>query len=174
MWQRKSTETIFEHPRITLLEDTVVLPNGQESKYMRFGDYGDVVTLIVEDGDQILLQSEYAYPVNANLRQFPEGFIEDGENWEQAASRELAEECGLKAETLQKIGEMLIMHRRTDAKHHIIMVTDITEVPAKPEDTEQITTGWQTRSEINQLIADGEIVQKNTLAAWSIYQATQQ
>jgi ADP-ribose pyrophosphatase YjhB (NUDIX family) len=172
MWKRKSTETIFEHPRITLAEDTVELPNGKESKYLRFADFGNVVTMIVRDGEgNFLLNHEYAYPPNQELWQFPEGFIEKGEDWEQAAAREIKEEAGIAVESIQKIGQMLVNHRRTAASHTVVVADGVTQIGAQPEETEQITNHWRSQAEIMSMITNGEIIQKNTLAVWSVFLA---
>lgn len=50
---------------------------------------------IFENGD-ILLIKEFRYPVNGYVWAFPAGLIDDGENAEVAATRELREETGVK------------------------------------------------------------------------------
>lgn len=172
MWKRKNTETIFKHPRITLVEDDVLLPSGEETKYLRFDNEKDVVTVIAEKSGKYLVLKEYTYPIDRNVNQFVEGFIESSEDWEAAAVRELKEEAGLRPQKLEKIGQILKQHRRTDAVHKIVLATELVEVAAEPESTEQISTHWYSREELSEMIAVGEIIQKNTLAAWAVYCAT--
>lgn len=35
-WKRLGATIIFEHPRLTLIEDVVSLPNGKTTTYLRF------------------------------------------------------------------------------------------------------------------------------------------
>lgn len=103
MWKILETTEIFKHPRITLLEDDVELPNGETTKYLKFlnkADGADAVA-INEDG-KILLVKEYNHPVGKEMWQFPGGFIDADETPTEAAKRELAEEGGVKAKHLKK------------------------------------------------------------------------
>lgn len=172
-WQHKASKLIFEHPRITLKEDTVQLPDGQETQYLVYENQADVATVIVVEDDKFLLLHEHTYPLNEYVYQFVEGLIDPGEDWQKAAQRELKEEAGLEAGGLNKIGEILMQHRRTKAVHHVVIARKCREVISTPEHTEDMTNHWFTKIEIMKMIAEGKIIQKNTLAAWSIFLATQ-
>lgn len=173
-WETISSRVIFEHPRLVLAEDRVLLPGGQEVDYLRFEGAADYATIIPRrDDGRLLLLTEHAYPVNQALLQFPEGVQDGAETPEAAANRELAEEAGLQAGKLTEIGRNLSHHRRSTAVNIIFLAEELKSVATKPELEEAgITSKWVRESEIWQLIASGKIVQKNTLAAWAMYQAS--
>ena len=163
----------MQHPRLTVVEDDVVLPSGLATTYIRFNDYADYPTLVVKNAEgMILLNREYAYPPDKVLFQFPEGSQEKGETLLEAAQRELGEEAGLRAGKLTVLGTNYHYHRRTEAMSHIVLAEELAEYTALGDPEEVgIISSWHTEDEIWQMIKSGKIVQKNTLAAWATYQA---
>lgn len=107
-WKCQKTKTLFQHSRITIVEDDVKLPSGKVTQYLRFANGGQRVTVICLKDNKILLQKEYSYPVNEVLYQFPGGKLEKGESPVEAAKRELVEESGLKP---KKIRELVVLSK---------------------------------------------------------------
>ena len=170
-WKKLGTKTIFEHPRLKVLEDDVELPDGKQTKYMLYGGLEDYVTVIPEMEEKILLMSEYSYPHDEWLWQFPEGGIEADEQPSDAAHRELQEEASLRANKISEVGMNYDHHRRTSRKNYIFSASGLSAVTGVKGDLEEqgIETQWFTAQEVNQMIFDGQIRQKNTLAAWAMY-----
>ncbi len=173
MWKQLASKEIFSHPRLTLLEDDVLLPNGHQTKYLRYKDDGGaVVTIIYKRPDgKILLQKEYAYPINEVLFQLPGGGVAPNETPEQGANRELMEEVGLKANKLQLLGNYLFDNRRSAKKCYLFLASDITQEKLQADAEEDIEQVWLSEKEIQQMIMSGEIINIHTLACWSIYQS---
>lgn len=175
IWKKIGSKIVFDHPRLRLAEDHVIMQDGQETNYLVLLDYPDHPLVIAtrEDG-KILVTREHAYPINEYLWQFPEGNMDPGEEPEAAAARELAEETGYTAKNFRKIGDNLHWHRRDTARSLIYIATDAYELKDKPAaDIEEqgIEVHWLDESEIWDMIVSGKIIQKNALAAWATYQA---
>jgi 8-oxo-dGTP pyrophosphatase MutT (NUDIX family) len=170
-WKKLDSKTIFKHPRLTLAEDDVRLSDGAEVKYLRFLGLRDYVTVIAKQDDKLILLREYSYPLDEWLWQFPEGLFNEGDDAEAAARRELTEETGLIAEKMEVIGMNYGHHRRTDQKNHILVASGLKEGGKLTADAEDIGTETHRFSldEIKQMVRDGEIRQKNTLAALALY-----
>jgi len=73
MWRTLSSKEIFNHPRLTLVEDEIMLPNGTKTTYLKYKDSGIRGATIIcqRDDNKILLSKEYSYPPNKILFQFP-------------------------------------------------------------------------------------------------------
>ncbi len=172
-WVKISTRTIFQHPRLNLVEDRVLIHGGAEIDYLRFENYDDYSTVIPITADgKILMINEYAYPINLELLQFPEGGKGSNETIEQAALRELEEEVGLRAEELIPIGHNLHHHRRSTAKNVVFIAKGLIQTSTNLDLEETgISAVLLEEKDVWKLIAAGKIIQKNTLAAWSMYQA---
>jgi 8-oxo-dGTP pyrophosphatase MutT (NUDIX family) len=171
-WKKNSDKVLFDHPRLKIIEDDVTLPNGKQTQYMLFADVRNYVTVIAcrEDG-KIALVKEYSYPLNQFLIQFPEGSIEEDEDTLEAAKRELEEEAGLKAGKLEIIGWNLDNHRRNTAKQLVVIAHDLQETEKIKGDDEEfgIETIWCTKVEIENMVIEHDLIQKNTLAAWALF-----
>lgn len=171
MWKILKTTEIFKHPRLTLLEDDVELPNGETTKYLKFFHKADGADAIAINSEgKILLVKEYNHPVGKAMWQFPGGFINAGETPEQSARRELMEEGGVKAARLVRIGGHHIYRRRIAEISHVFICTELEQVETKREQSEfGMTTAWFTPDEIEKMIRAGEITASDTLAIWAIY-----
>ncbi len=176
-WKKLNSKVIFEHPRLTLAEDEVELPNGLKTNYLIFKDSKDFVSVIgIIDPNRYLLIKELAYPINEVLVQFSTGEIENNESPEIAARRELLEETGYKADKIEIIGSFLGNYRRGTYKGHVALAYNLKKIKDPEGDAEEqgIQSIILSDNAIKEKIANGEIIQSNTLCAWSIFQAFKQ
>lgn len=172
-WKTIHSKTVFQHPRLSLAEDTVELPDGSRVPYLKHISRHDSAMIVCKRDDKFLLQREYSYPPNQVLYQFPGGKVEKGESPKQAAARELVEEAGLESDQLTALGWFYVDNRRSDAKMHVYLVTDPSEVEKRGGDLEEeITSHWVTLAELNDMLKRGEIVNGTLLSAWSLYLAS--
>lgn len=172
MWKKVSSKTVFEHERMTLVEDEVELPSGKVIKYLKHLDDGHkAATVICKKGDKFLLQKEYSYPPHEILLQFPGGTVYKDEEIAIGANRELQEEAGLNGEDLRVIGCYLMDNRRSSAKMYVLFATKFTEKSLPPDETEEIESLWLTEKEIENMIQNGEIKNVHVLGPWAIYKS---
>lgn len=171
MWKQTSTKVIFKHPRITLIEDQVELPSGQVVPYLKFMNINDSVTIICQsDGGDILLQQEYSYPVGEVLYQFPGGKIEVGEDAHTAAVRELKEESGLLAHSVENLGWFYVNNRRSSSKMYVLKLTNLEKTKKSGGDIEEdIIDEWLTIADVDHLIKVGSITNYALLASWAMF-----
>lgn len=170
MWKRLKSRTILTHPRLTVVEDDIELPGGQTTTYLRYENVPHVVSIICERGDgKILIQREYVYPINQKIFQFPGGVVNDNEEVPEGANRELMEEAGLRALSLNLIGRMLLNNRRCDALIYIFHVKEYEEDKRNGDIEEDIESFWFTVDEIDEMIRKGKVLDPTALAAWSFY-----
>ena len=155
-WQRLSRRTILQHPRMTVVEDTVLLPPGDEATYVSEDVSGhDSVAVIAVDGDKILIQREYSYPPNEIMYQLPGGGIERDEDVLTAANRELSEETGFVAKNLEVIGVYYMNNRRSNRKQYVVIAKDLVVEPREGDKEEFIENEWKTRAEIREMTQSG-------------------
>jgi 8-oxo-dGTP pyrophosphatase MutT (NUDIX family) len=174
-WKKISSTNLFKHPRLTVSEDEVLLPNGEKTSYLLYSEGSDYITIIAKNNDdRYALISEYSYPLDGDMLQFPEGKCDKNELPEVSAKREFAEETGYNAKNTKILGSLPKSHRRDTIIQIVVLATDLYESDeVHHRDAEEIGLDlqWVTKDEINQLIAQGLLVQRNTLAAWALYTA---
>jgi 8-oxo-dGTP pyrophosphatase MutT (NUDIX family) len=168
MWKTLKSKILFRHPRLTVAEDDVLLPNGKIIRYLHHVDRKDAAIIICFRRGKLLVQKEYSYPVNKALYQFPGGAVEQGETPADSARRELHEEANLLAGSMRNLGGFYIDNRRTDAKMHVFLVVDPHDDVGIPDEEEVISSEWISIADFKQRIKQGEIQNWSMLAAWSL------
>ncbi len=173
MWKRLSTRKILNHPRLTVVEDKVELPDGEKTSYLRFEYRGDAPTVIARDkNDKILVIKEYFYVTNEWFYLFPGGFVPISENIETGISRELEEETGIKVGKLTLLGNFYSNIRRTETKVDVFLGEDLEKGQIKLDKEEEIESHWLSEREIDQLIKDNQFKNSSSLAAWAVYKTS--
>ena len=120
----------FEAPDGTTFERDIVRSPGA---------VGIVPVLFDPEGaPSIVLLRQYRPPLDAEIIEIPAGMRDvEGEPPEATARRELAEEVGLSAGTLELL---IVFHNSpgmTDATTHVYLATDLTSVPAEAHGPEE-------------------------------------
>lgn len=172
-WKRTGTRTLLKHPRLTVVEDDVILPDGYTTKYLRFENLQDWVTIIAIQDGKIAVIKDYSYPLDEWLLQLPEGLVEEGESIEDVAKRELREEAGLEPASLRLLGMNYGDHRRSTRKNYVFLASDVKKVKKTPGDAEEqgMELHWFALDEVKSMVASGVFVQKYTLSALAVYWA---
>lgn len=173
-WIFLSRKELFDHPRMRLSEDRVMLPNKKEIDYLRIMpvDNHAVAAIAINQKNEILLQREYSYPPDEIMWQLPGGGMESGESIEAAALRELREESNITAALTEVIGFFYANNRRSDQKQYVVVCKDLKDEPGTADQEEFIESKWLGLEEINKLVSTGEIVNMNLLAALHLFEKT--
>jgi 8-oxo-dGTP pyrophosphatase MutT (NUDIX family) len=165
-WQTLSTKTVYQNKWLRLDEDKVINPLGNEAVYSHLELNSDYVSVVaVDEETNIVLSEQYRYPVKALSWEIVAGQTE-GEDVPTAAARELLEETGFKAGSLEIIGSQYLDASASGTKGTVVLARDLIKVTGVLDPLDGIT---QSRafpiSEINQMIKDGTIRAPHTIAA---------
>ena len=171
MWKTISSKEVFKHPRLSLMEDEIILPDGTKSTYLKFKNDGRcAVTIIAKrDDGKLFLQKEYSYPPNKKIFQFPGGLVPAEERPEIGANRELMEEAKYKADELILLGSYLRDNRRSSSIMYVYLASGLKEEFLAADQEESFEDFWLSEEEIDKLIKNGEIINCHMLAAWCLY-----
>ncbi|OKL50076.1 NUDIX domain-containing protein [Boudabousia marimammalium] len=130
----ENTTDIWQGRFFSLHEDQVRLTEGSEPvsrEYVKHPGAVAVVPLRVVDGrEQVLMIKQYRHPVRVSLWEYPAGLLDvAGEDYLQAAQRELAEETDLHANQW----DVLVDYFATPGGHteslRIFLARDLEEIP---------------------------------------------
>ncbi|TRM12633.1 NUDIX hydrolase [Lentibacillus cibarius] len=95
------TEHIYDGKIVKLQVDDVRLPDGKTSKRELIRHAGAVGVIPITKDNKIVLVRQYRKPLEKALVEIPAGKLEDGEDPRVTALRELEEETGYRADSLQ-------------------------------------------------------------------------
>jgi len=97
------SETIYEGRIIDVRVEDVQLPNGKQSKRELIDHPGAVAIIAQTPDDKILAVRQYRKALGKAIVEIPAGKLEQGEEPELTAVRELEEETGYTCEKLEKV-----------------------------------------------------------------------
>lgn len=137
-WNRLGSRTLYERSRVTLREDTLEMPDGQQRVYpvMHLGRSVGILPFLSEG--EVLLVRQYRHVTNDFAWEVPGGSMEPGEPPEAAAQRELREECGYRAGWLRLLGSFWPSNAYLDEIIHVFAAEDLTPDPLPGDEDEQL------------------------------------
>jgi ADP-ribose pyrophosphatase len=111
---------------------------------------------------QLLLLKQYRYAAEGYLYEIPAGRLDPGEDPKTCAVRELREETGCAAESVEFLFTMYTTPGFTDEQIHVFMATGLEHGDTAHEADEFITVERVTLSHALRLIEKGEIKDAKT------------
>ena len=131
------TETVWTGKYLEVKRD------GHWEYAARVGDTGAVVIVAVDADDQVILVEQERLPIGRRSLEVPAGLVGDdaaGESVEDAARRELEEETGYRAATIERLGEFFSSPGMTSERFTLVRATGLTRVgEGGGDDREDIT-----------------------------------
>ena len=118
---------------------------------------GSAVILPAFDDGTIALIRQYRHPAVKYLLELPAGTLNENERPEEGAARELEEELGVVAGSLEKLSEFFVSPGFCEEKMWLYLATDLTETAQRLEDDELLEVVRLPVDRAMQMITDGEI-----------------
>jgi ADP-ribose pyrophosphatase len=114
---------------------------------------------------QILLIKQYRYAADQFLYEIPAGRLDEGEEPAHCALRELQEETGCTAESVESLTTIYTTPGFTDERIHLFMATGITRGTANREKDEFLEVETMPLSRALELVEGGTIQDSKTVVA---------
>jgi 8-oxo-dGTP pyrophosphatase MutT (NUDIX family) len=165
-----SSRLVYKNRWIEVHEDEIAYADGTP------GLYGVVLkadfSLVIPMSDTgFWLVEQYRYPTKARHWEFPQGSWEDRPEADPAdlARGELAEETGLRAATLRRLGELHEAPALSPQRGQVYLATELTTGPTdlSPEEHGLICEHIPF-AQFPHLVATGRITDSSTLAAYTL------
>jgi len=119
-WKKKESRKIAESTLFTLMEDDVVLLDGNEKTYTLL-DLPDFAGVLPVTKKGLILIKNYRYPIDEKVIELPAGFVDEGERPKETAERELEEETGYVLKSSKKLCEYHPIASLSDQTAHLFM-----------------------------------------------------
>ena len=156
-WKVKSTENIYKNPWIRVDEDQVITPGGTNGIYGVIKALDGVCVVSIDERDIIHIVKEFKYAVNAYCLEGVCGGIEEGHTPEQTAHKELQEELGIQAKSLEYLGGFDTFTSIVQCTMHLYIARGLSFSEHAHEDTEVIEHYSLPLKEAYAMTESGEI-----------------
>lgn len=159
------SQEIFKGEVITLKVDTIELSSGRRTEREIISHRGAVGLIPVDENGKITLVKQYRHAVDKYLLEIPAGKLDKGEKPLDCARRELMEEVGEEAETIDELARFYTTPGYSNEFFYLYIALGLKKGEAyQPE--EEITGQIEvTFDEAIEMIKSGEIVDGKTIAA---------
>ncbi len=138
-------------------------PDGREHVKDTVQHPGAVTVLPILDDGRVCLIRNYRVAVGKTLIELPAGTLEPGEEPAQNAKRELAEETGFTAASIEKLREFTMSPGILNERMHLFLARGLQPGKASLEPGEQIESLVVPWGEAMRMVADGSIEDAKTL-----------
>ncbi len=166
-WELVDSREAFHNRWLHVTLDTVRLPDGRTYEYTNVHrDVAGVGIVGLNAAGEILLQQEYRHPVGQVVWQVPGGLANPGEDLLVCAARELREESGYQAESLEYLGAFWDNPGLGNAISHLVLARNLQPVGGQhPDEAEIVSSHWVTLPWLKQAVADGTIKDRVVICA---------
>ncbi len=172
-----STEIVYENRYYRVRRDRLRNADGHEHDYHVIEGPPFVIVLAVR-GSAIAVVRQFRHTVQSVTTELVKGACETGEAPEAAAARELLEEAGcVPSRPLESLGAIVSAIGHSGRRGHVLLAQDPADGDGadRRDKTEgDLAVEWLPAEEFLAMIRAGEIIDSETLAAWSLYAASGQ
>lgn len=162
------TKIIHSWKRISLVEETLTLPNGKDIAHTTISHPGATVILPIDANGNIIVINQYRPSLKKWLLELPAGTLESDEPIETCAHRELEEETGYSAETLISLGQVTPLAGFCDEIQYLFVAKGLSHTQRyQCDDDEVIEVISLSIEQLEQKIIHGEITDAKTIACLS-------
>ena len=167
------SRTIYENRWLSLREDRIRRPDGSEGIY-GVVDKPAFALVVPWDGERLHLVGQWRYPVKRFCWEFPQGSLEGRPDapMEEVARTELAEETGLRAGSVELVGELYAAYGFASQSYFVFVATDLTPGEPDLEHEEQgLVSKTVTAAEFEEMMRSGEMPDAHSVAAYGLLRA---
>lgn len=159
-----SSEPIFEGSFITINQDKIRLPNGNESQRVVIRHPGAACVLAVTDQDEVVLVRQWRYAADQAMLELPAGKLDEGEDPAVCALRELAEETPYMADSVTLLSTFYTAVGFCDENMYLYQAVGVRLGSNLSNDEDEITeTVLMSREEVKVALKNNEIHDAKTL-----------
>ncbi|HEY3845285.1 MAG TPA: NUDIX hydrolase [Acidimicrobiales bacterium] len=165
-FRRLSEVEVFRGWLFTVGHVDLIDPDGQPFDRFVIHHPGAVTIVAVDDNRRVTLVRQYRSSVDRMMLEAPAGTRDvAGEPAEETARRELAEEAGLEAESMEVLMGTFNTPGISDQYTTIFLATGLSPVPTRPAGVEEgfMTVETIGLDEIEALVADGTLLDETTV-----------
>lgn len=166
-WTTLSREVKYENPWVKIIEDKVLNPAGNNGIYgvVHFKTYA-IAIIPLDENNNTWIVGQYRYPHDSYEWEVVEGGCPEGTLPLDTAHRELHEEVGLKAESMEMVLEMQLSNSTTDEVSYTYVARGLSYIGEAPEEDERLAIKKIPFEELYQMTMRGEI--RDSLSVASI------
>jgi len=155
---------VYKGRIVDLRVEEVTLPNQTTIALEMIRHPGAAAVVPLHDDGWVTLVHQFRHAAGGFIWEIPAGKLDPGEAPERCAARELAEEAGLAADELIRLGAVLTAPGFCDERIHLFLARRLTPVAQRLEYDEVLTVERLPLARALEMIRAGDIEDAKTIA----------
>ena len=166
-WERLSSEKLMETPYFALRSDKLRLPDGAvKDPYYVIERPDAAIVFPLTESDEVVLVRQYRPAIGSVELGLPAGLVEQGEEPEKAARRELQEETGYSGGEWESLGTVASSPSLKDNWAHLYLARGVERAGSQqPDEHERLEVVLVPVVEIMAEVQAGNLVSSSGVAA---------
>lgn len=158
-----TSERVYDGALLKINRDIVRLPNGAESVREYTEHPGAVMVIPVLDDGRYVMERQFRYPLHRVFLEFPAGKIDPGEDPVETAHRELREETGYTATSLQYLTTIHPVISYSTERILLYVASGLTVAQRQLDDNEFLDVVLVQPDELMAQIRNGDVSDVKTI-----------
>jgi ADP-ribose pyrophosphatase len=159
------SETLLQGRVFRIRRDYLKTPDGRETKFEIIEHGGSVIVIPVDEHGDMYFVRQYRHAAAMSLLELPAGTRDGDEPYEVCAAREIREETGMEAGTLQKVGEFFLAPGYSSEFMEVYLATDLKPNPLEADEDEFLSVEKYPVKQALAMAERGEMPDAKSLAA---------
>jgi ADP-ribose pyrophosphatase len=151
------SEIMYRGRAFDVRRDEIRMPDGRTGLIDVVDHSGAITILPVDEQGRVWFVRQYRHPTGGMLLELPAGTLEPDENPDLAAVREIREEIGMTAASLEQLGAFYLAPGYSTEFMYVYLATGLSPAPLAMDDDEFLTVEKIPLAEAYQMIETGEI-----------------
>ena len=169
-WKTLRTRKLVSLGEVKLHQDRIMSKKGLRVNHLRLSLHDFTVIVPMLDPNHLVFIWNYRHPIQGWELELPAGLVDNGEDADTCARRELEEETGYSARSWRKLGWVYTLPGITSQRAHVYLAKGLKKGQALREPYENMKVRIIDAKEAYRLLWSGRIVHSPTVSALGIAQ----
>jgi ADP-ribose pyrophosphatase len=171
-WKTLGSRKLVDIRDVKLYRDEIVSKTGFQTTHLRLSLHDFSIIVPVLDRNRLVFVWNYRHPIQGWELELPAGLIDDGENAQAGARRELKEETGYSARLWKRLGWLYTLPGISSQRAHVFLATGLRKGKMSREPYEYMKIKVLPVEEAYRLMRSGEMIHSPTVSALGLAEKT--